>query len=359
VPPDDRPIPRYIAEPPQESLPYGRWADALAERFLHASRNIESDEDLGDPGEVTWFPDRTYGGRTYVPASSTTTTGYELFGYVSFEREHEGAEANKFQAYADWTDETAEANPDWVLDLSDSELGSWRGPPGRAGPWIPPVRVAASINAQAPVAQWIEHAPPKRGVAGSTPAGGVDAVSDWHLAARLRSFPAHLERELDLETLGLGWRGLVGPGEVRGEVRTGNLARRPPQRVVRRLGGGSPTAGGFVAAQVALSATREELRAQHGAEPALGFDLNPDLAGDVRRGDVGLLGGDTTLLDRGALTMAAGQIPGVRELGADPEPYGERFQSLLEREPRRGARNTVPPDGRHDGSVTVERPTLP
>jgi hypothetical protein len=133
MPPDSRPIPRFVAEPPQEGLPYGRWADALAERFLAECRALEADEDLGEPGEVSWFPDRTFAGRTYVPASSTTTNGYELFGYVSFAREHEGAEATDFLAVADWTDETAEANPDWVLDLSDLELTSWRGPQGRRG----------------------------------------------------------------------------------------------------------------------------------------------------------------------------------------------------------------------------------
>jgi hypothetical protein len=133
MPPDDRPIPRFIAEPPQEALPYGRWADTLAEYFLEACRRIESDEDLGEPGDVTWFPDRSWSGRTYVPASAPTTTGYELFGYVSFTREHEGAEATDFAALADWTDETAEANPDWELDLSDQEIGSWRGPQGRRG----------------------------------------------------------------------------------------------------------------------------------------------------------------------------------------------------------------------------------
>jgi hypothetical protein len=131
VPPEDRTIPRFAAEPPQEGLPYGRWADALAAQFLEACRDIQSDEDLGEPGDVSWFPDRTWGGRTYVPASATTANGYELFGYVSFTREHEGAEATSFEAVADWTDETAEANPDWVLDLSDRELGTWRGPQGR------------------------------------------------------------------------------------------------------------------------------------------------------------------------------------------------------------------------------------
>ena len=133
MPPDDRPIPRFAAEPPQEALPYGRWADALAERFVHACERIETDEDLGDPGAINWFPDRTWGGRTYVPATSPTTTGYELFGYVSFTREHEGAEATQFEATADFTDETAEANPDWRLDLTDLEIASWRGPQGRRG----------------------------------------------------------------------------------------------------------------------------------------------------------------------------------------------------------------------------------
>ncbi len=133
MPPDDRPIPRFVAEPPQEGLPYGRWAEALAEHFIAACGRIESEEDLGEPGEVSWFPDRTFAGRTYVPASASTPNGYELFGYVSFAREHEGAEATDFEAVADWTDETAEANPDWVLDLSDRELATWRGPQGRRG----------------------------------------------------------------------------------------------------------------------------------------------------------------------------------------------------------------------------------
>lgn len=133
MPPDDRPIPRFVAEPPQEGLPYGRWAEALAEHFIAACGRIESDEDVGEPGEVSWFPDRTFAGRTYVPASTSTPNGYELFGYVSFAREHEGAQATDFQAVADWTDETAAANPDWVLDLSDRELTTWRGPQSRRG----------------------------------------------------------------------------------------------------------------------------------------------------------------------------------------------------------------------------------
>jgi hypothetical protein len=133
MPPDERPIPRFIAEPPQEALPYGRWAETLAVHFREAIRRIETEEDLGEPGEVNWFPDRTWGGRTYMPATAPTSNGYELFGYVSFTREHEGAEATDFAALADWTDETAEANPDWQLDLSDQELATWRGPQARRG----------------------------------------------------------------------------------------------------------------------------------------------------------------------------------------------------------------------------------
>ena len=133
MPPSDRPIPQFIAEPPQEALPYGRWAETLSSHFLEAVNRIETEEDLGDAGEVTWFPDRTWGGRTYMPATAPTSNGYELFGYVSFTREHEGAQATDFAALADWTDETAEANPDWQVDLSDQELATWRGPQSRRG----------------------------------------------------------------------------------------------------------------------------------------------------------------------------------------------------------------------------------
>jgi hypothetical protein len=120
----------FAAEPPQEPLPYGRWGEALAEHFLAAAPREEFE---GEPGEVSWFPDRTWAGRTYVPASAPTEDGGEIFGYVSYTREHEGAQAAGFEAVADYTDETAAENPDWTLDLSDQEIGHWRGPEGRRG----------------------------------------------------------------------------------------------------------------------------------------------------------------------------------------------------------------------------------
>jgi hypothetical protein len=123
----------YVAEPPQEPVPYGRWEETLRAELLTAIGRIEADEEIGEPGDVTWFPDRTWGGRTYVPATVPTSEGFELFGYVSYTREHEGAQATDFEAVADYTDETAEANPDWTLDLSDQEIGHWRGRDGRRG----------------------------------------------------------------------------------------------------------------------------------------------------------------------------------------------------------------------------------
>ena len=57
----------------------------------------------------------------------------EVCGYVSYRREHEGAQATEFSADAYFTEDTAEANPDWELDLSDLEIGHWRGPRGRRG----------------------------------------------------------------------------------------------------------------------------------------------------------------------------------------------------------------------------------
>lgn len=129
--PTDRFVIRFAAEPPQEALPYGRWADTLRGHFLAAVAEIDSDgEDLGEPGEVAWFPDRTYGGRTYVPATARTSNGYELFGFVSF-AEGENGSPDDFAARADFTSETADENPDWQIDLNEEVIGRWRGEGGR------------------------------------------------------------------------------------------------------------------------------------------------------------------------------------------------------------------------------------
>ncbi len=82
--------------------------------------------EIGDPGEIAWFPDRTYSGRTYVPAVARTSEGYELFGY-RLVHGGRGTGPSDFRASADFTSELAEANPDWKLDLNDEVIGSWRG----------------------------------------------------------------------------------------------------------------------------------------------------------------------------------------------------------------------------------------
>jgi hypothetical protein len=126
MPPTDRFVISFAAEPPQEALPYGRWAETLKAHFLAAVQQIDSEgAELGEPGDVAWFPDRTYAGRTYVPAVARTTEGYELFGYVSFSEG--GSGPAEFEASADFTSEVAEANPEWKLDLNDEVIGRWRG----------------------------------------------------------------------------------------------------------------------------------------------------------------------------------------------------------------------------------------
>ena len=78
------PICRFAAEPPQGALPP---EETLQAEFLAACLRVETEEgdpDLGAAGEIHWFPDRTWSGRTYVPATARTDTGLELFGYVSF-----------------------------------------------------------------------------------------------------------------------------------------------------------------------------------------------------------------------------------------------------------------------------------
>ncbi|MDX6674814.1 MAG: hypothetical protein QOH11_2232 [Solirubrobacteraceae bacterium] len=148
--PTDRFVPRFAAEPPQEGAPYGRWAHRLSDAFYRACDEVDADgEDLGEPGEITFYPDRTYAGRTYVPATAPTSTGLELFGHVSFAPAAEGSEPSDIAATADFTAETAERNPDWSLDLSDDVIGTWRGEEGRVAQvtlvYGRPLRAAGAI----------------------------------------------------------------------------------------------------------------------------------------------------------------------------------------------------------------------
>jgi hypothetical protein len=132
VPPVDRPLPRFVAEPPREVEPHGRWRQRLEELFHAACQQIEGQEQVGAPGEVRWFPERTYASRVFVPAAAETQSGNELFGYVSFSSPEDSPEPADFLARADYTDDTLAKNPDWKLDLNDDVIARWRGS-GEAG----------------------------------------------------------------------------------------------------------------------------------------------------------------------------------------------------------------------------------
>jgi hypothetical protein len=150
MPPEPRFVPRFAAEPPQDLLPYGRWAQTLQAEFLGACLAIDTEGvELGEPGEVTWYPDRTWHGRTFVPATARTAEGYELFGYVSFTPGGADDEPSDFGAAADFTAETAEANPDWTIDLCDEVIGAWRGDDGHRAAmtlvWGRPLRDGGAV----------------------------------------------------------------------------------------------------------------------------------------------------------------------------------------------------------------------
>jgi hypothetical protein len=144
MPPEERLICRFAAEPPQENLPSGRWAETLQAEFLAACLRLsqEPDEDgdvvdLGEVGPLVYHPDRTWAGRTYIPVTARTSTGLDVFGVVHFvpadpeADDPDHREPSHFAATADYTDETADRHPEWKLDLCDEVIGGWRGEHGR------------------------------------------------------------------------------------------------------------------------------------------------------------------------------------------------------------------------------------
>jgi hypothetical protein len=154
MPPEDRFVCRFSAEPPQEPLADGRWADTLQAEFMAAALKVDTEGvELGDAGEMKWFPDRTWAGRTFVPVTSRTSNGLDLFGYVSFTPGDESREPGDFYSWADFTDETSEANPEWKMDLCEEVIGGWRGENGEVAAmtlvWgVPMVRGGAVATAE-------------------------------------------------------------------------------------------------------------------------------------------------------------------------------------------------------------------
>src|SRR3954453_297408 len=130
--PQDRFAFPFAPEPPQDPLPYGRWAETLQPEFLGACLKIDAEgEDLGEAGELSYYPDRTWSGRTYVPVTPRSSTGFELYRYVSFTPGTRPGEPSDFYGWADFTDVTADDNPDWRMDLTEEVVGGWRGEQGK------------------------------------------------------------------------------------------------------------------------------------------------------------------------------------------------------------------------------------
>lgn len=128
MPPVPRPIPSFIADASVEGLPYGRHSQQLRHAFAKACEPHVA-EAGGPPGEVTWFPERGWGGRVFVPAIAAiegATAPSEYFGYVSFVRGADGG-PSQLEAKADFTDVVVEDNPDWEIDLNEEVIGGWRG----------------------------------------------------------------------------------------------------------------------------------------------------------------------------------------------------------------------------------------
>ncbi len=109
-----------------------------------------------EPTEIRWFPERGWGGRVYIPASARTETAagtpIEYFGHVSFVRPGD-EEPGEVRATADFTDVTADDNPDWKIDLNDDVVGRWLSEAERGGDvtlvWgLPLVRGAVAATAE-------------------------------------------------------------------------------------------------------------------------------------------------------------------------------------------------------------------
>jgi len=164
VPPTGRPYPRFIADAPQDKAPYGRFEERLAAEFVAACEPLAAEAGAAlDPASLAWFPERAWGGRVYVPVIGDSAEAdapgdegqggtIEYFGYVSFIRPEDG-EPTGLEAKADFTDVTAEDNPEWKIDLNDEVIGSWSADAGRGGDvtliWgLPMVRGAVAATAE-------------------------------------------------------------------------------------------------------------------------------------------------------------------------------------------------------------------
>jgi hypothetical protein len=166
-PPTARPFPRFIADAAQEGAVGGRFAERLTAEFASACESLADTAGSPlNPDTIRWFPDRSWGGRTYLPVTARAQEAslpadapegsepvlVEYYGWVSFVRGEEGDPAD-LRATADFTDVTSEDNPEWQVDLSDDVIGEWASEAGRGGDvtlvWgLPMVKGAVAATAE-------------------------------------------------------------------------------------------------------------------------------------------------------------------------------------------------------------------
>ena len=137
MPPIARPFPRFMADTAQEARPYGDWEERLGSAFAAACADLDEESEAKlDSETLRYFPERTWGGQTYIPvvgqAGEETGGLPEYYGYVFFQR-GDGGDPGELEAEADFTDITADQNPDWKVDLNDAIIGEWRADGGRGG----------------------------------------------------------------------------------------------------------------------------------------------------------------------------------------------------------------------------------
>ena len=164
MPPTRKPFPRFIADAAQETAPYGRWEERLTSEFVSACEPLVPEAGSAvDPETIRWFPDRLWSGRVYVPVSARAADATtdedgeavlaEFYGWVSYVPGEDDGEPAAMRAKADFTDVTAEDNPDWKIDINDDVVGAWRTDGSRGGDvtliWgLPLVRGAVAATAE-------------------------------------------------------------------------------------------------------------------------------------------------------------------------------------------------------------------
>ena len=134
MPPEDRFVPRFAAEPPQELLPYGRWAaDACSEEFL---RRLPADRRRGR-GARRARRDHLVPGPHLARAHVRARDGADRRRARAVRlRQLRAAAATARSPTTSTPSPTARprppsANPDWPIDLCDEVVGTWRGEQGK------------------------------------------------------------------------------------------------------------------------------------------------------------------------------------------------------------------------------------